>query len=58
MLKLIWNGTLVAIGTVSLVIGLVGVFIPFFPGTPFLLLSIACFALGWFTSGLWGVQYS
>jgi len=33
MLKLIWNTALVAIG-------IAGVIIPFFPGTPFLLLAI------------------
>ncbi|KAF3888048.1 MULTISPECIES: DUF454 family protein [Nostocales] len=31
------------VGTVSLVIGIVGVIIPFFPGTPFLILAGICF---------------
>lgn len=50
MLKMIWNTALVVIGTLSIAIGIVGVIIPFFPGTPFLLLAVGCFATGWFTS--------
>lgn len=49
MLKLAWNATLVTVGLASIAIGIAGVIIPFFPGTPFLLLAIGCFATGWLT---------
>jgi uncharacterized membrane protein YbaN (DUF454 family) len=44
-LKWIKNTVLVAVGTVSLVVGIAGLFIPFFPGTPFLILAATCFGL-------------
>ena len=37
---------LVAAGTLSLALGILGVFIPLLPTTPFLLLSAACYARG------------
>jgi len=43
MLGLIKNALLLAVGTVSLVVGIVGVILPLIPGTPFLILSFFCF---------------
>lgn len=37
---------LIVTGTVSLVIGIVGIFIPLLPTTPFLLITAACYARG------------
>ncbi len=48
VLKFAKNAALITIGTVSLVVGIAGVILPFFPGTPFLFLSAACFgAVEW-----------
>jgi uncharacterized membrane protein YbaN (DUF454 family) len=40
------NGTLVASGSFFLVLGIIGIFIPILPTTPFLLLTAACYARG------------
>jgi uncharacterized membrane protein YbaN (DUF454 family) len=40
------RGTLVAAGTFFLALGVVGIFIPLLPTTPFLLLAAACYARG------------
>lgn len=38
--------TLLAVGTSSLVIGVVGIFVPVLPTTPFVLLAAGCYARG------------
>ena len=37
---------LLIVGTLSLVIGIIGIFIPLLPTTPFLLITAACYARG------------
>lgn len=49
MLKLIRNALLLAIGTISLVLGIIGVILPLMPGTPFIIVAAFCFALLIFT---------
>ena len=35
---------LIAVGTVSAIVGIIGLFLPILPGVPFLILSESCFA--------------
>lgn len=43
ILNIMKNTLLLAVGTVSLVLGVVGVILPLIPGTPFLIVAFFCF---------------
>ena len=57
------KGILVASGTFFLVLGVIGIFIPLLPTTPFLLLSAACYIRGskkfynWLIKNKWFGEY-
>lgn len=59
----ILNKILVGLGSFFLVLGIVGIFIPILPTTPFLLLATACFARGskrfynWLINNRWLGRY-
>lgn len=46
MRKRLLRGILVSLGTISLALGIIGIFIPILPTTPFLLLAAGCYAKG------------
>jgi uncharacterized membrane protein YbaN (DUF454 family) len=46
MKNTIYKGILIASGTIFLIIGIIGIFIPLLPTTPFLLLAAACYIRG------------
>ena len=54
---------LVSLGTLSLIIGIIGILIPLLPTTPFLLLAAACYIKGskkfynWLIKNRWLGQY-
>jgi len=59
----ILNRILVGSGTFFLVIGIIGIFIPILPTTPFLILAAACYARGsknfynWLINNKWFGEY-
>ena len=63
MKDIILNKLLVYSGTFFLVIGIIGIFIPILPTTPFLLLAAACYARGskkfynWLINNKWLGEY-
>jgi uncharacterized membrane protein YbaN (DUF454 family) len=63
MKNAIRNRLLVSLGTFFLIIGIIGIFIPILPTTPFLLLAAACYARGskrfynWLITSKWFGQY-
>ena len=63
MKDIILNRILVGSGTFFLVIGIIGIFIPILPTTPFLLLAAACYARGskkfynWLINNKWLGEY-
>ncbi len=63
MKNLILNKILIGTGTFFLLIGIIGIFIPILPTTPFLLLTAACYAKGskkfynWLINNKWFGEY-
>ena len=57
------RGLLIMAGTISLALGIIGIFIPVLPTTPFLLLSAACYSRSskkfydWLLSNRWFGNY-
>lgn len=63
MAKRIWKLFLIAIGSLFLVLGILGIFLPLLPTTPFLLLSAALYArsstrfYNWLINNKWLGRY-
>jgi uncharacterized protein len=63
MKNVILNKLLIFSGTFFLIIGIIGIFIPILPTTPFLLLAAACYAKGskkfynWLINNKWIGEY-
>ena len=63
MKNAILNKILVGLGSFFLVLGIIGIFIPILPTTPFLLLATACYARGskrfynWLINNKWLGEY-
>ncbi len=49
MLKLLRNIILLVVGTLSLIIGIIGIILPLLPGTPFIIVAVFCLTLLIFT---------
>lgn len=43
-LRPVWRAFLIGLGTVALILGLIGIFVPGLPTTPFLLIAGGCYA--------------
>ena len=62
-LHVVIRGLLILIGTASLALAIVGIFLPLLPTTPFLLLTAACYASGstrlsrWLLNNRWFGSY-
>ncbi|WP_016872911.1 DUF454 family protein [Chlorogloeopsis fritschii PCC 9212] len=44
MFKQMRNAARIVVGSISAVVGVVGILLPLIPGTPFLLVAAACFS--------------
>ncbi len=55
----VWRAFLILVGTVALILGLIGIFVPGLPTTPFLLIASGCYVRSserlyrWLTSRTW-----